>query len=253
MKTVASGQYRFELPDDEELFSGALHKYIREAQGVGAPINPDSDVIEVGACFGISTVVLAGRFNRVIALEPDPRNLELLERNLTLAGVRDKVVIVPKAASDRIGRAVFRAYESENIGGGHLAEVAPDTYGGFHDIEVETVTLDHLLEELDVRRLGLVWSDAQGGEPLLLKGAQLAIGMCPRWYLELAPYIMTFQLTAYYCQIARERFDKFADFRDGVNRRTTELPRVCGHYMANGWAGVRPRHTSIRLWRGSAF
>lgn len=70
-------------------------------------IRPDMTVVDVGANIGYFTVLasrLVGPGGRVHAVEPDPRNLELLERNAASAG---NVNVHPVAAWDEDGEIAF--------------------------------------------------------------------------------------------------------------------------------------------------
>jgi FkbM family methyltransferase len=89
---MSSGRHIW-LPDIIEMIDTCAG-YI----GRGAP-HPGDIVLDAGAFCGESTIELAllvGPTGRVFALEPDPRNIELLKRNLALHHL-ENVTILPHA------------------------------------------------------------------------------------------------------------------------------------------------------------
>jgi FkbM family methyltransferase len=66
-------------------------------------------MIDAGANIGFSSVYLACRWGatRIVAVEPDPENAELLRRNLAQNGVEAEVIEAAVGAED--GEASFRA------------------------------------------------------------------------------------------------------------------------------------------------
>jgi FkbM family methyltransferase len=119
--------------------------------------------VDVGANIGAIAFLAAtivGPAGRVVAVEPNPDNLQLLYRGIALNGFQN-VEVFPFAASDR--RAVV------SLTGGtsntHLVpSIAPDERGVF----AQTVALDDVLGGLS--RLDFVKMDIEGHEPLALKG-----------------------------------------------------------------------------------
>jgi FkbM family methyltransferase len=101
----------------------------------------------------------------VIAVEPNPDNLELLYRGIVLNGF-DNIEVVPHAASNR--RQVF------SLTGGtsntHLIGAREPVEGGHF---VQSVVLDVLLG--DMPRLDFVKMDIEGHEPQALEGFSRAI------------------------------------------------------------------------------
>jgi FkbM family methyltransferase len=129
-------------------------------------VQPDGmTVVEVGANIGTQTVYFckSGKVRRLLAVEPDPRNLKLLARNILDNDLSEIVSVAPVAIADREGTAtLYRS--SGNHGFSSL-------YSTGHDIEPVEVVLrplgavleDHSIAEADV---SLVWMDIEGAEPL---------------------------------------------------------------------------------------
>lgn len=133
--------------------------------------------LEAGANIGTSTIaaILNQGFSRAIAIEPAPGNLRLLEVNLLLNDVDDRVTVLPYALSSAPGRAKL-VLDALNWGNHRLAEVGdrrscrsrPD-----EEVSVEVASIDSLISSghLDPDQVGLFWLDVQGHEGRVLAGA----------------------------------------------------------------------------------
>jgi FkbM family methyltransferase len=146
------------------------HKYEEHVRRAARENLREGDVaVDVGANVGVLTFLAAsivGRTGRVIAVEPNPDNLQLLYRGIILNGF-DNVEVVPHAASDR--RSVF------SLTGGtsntHLIGAREPEEGGYF---VQSIVLDELLGDLP--RLDFVKMDIEGHEPQALAGFSRLIG-----------------------------------------------------------------------------
>ena len=129
-------------------------------------IRPGQNVVDVGAHLGYFTIVMAllvGRGGKVLALEPEPCNFELLLTNLELNGI-ENVEALRTAVCDRAGRA--RLYLSGCNTDDHRR------YDASQDREVhevDTLTLDGYFGAAD-DSVHFVKIDAQGSEPKILDG-----------------------------------------------------------------------------------
>jgi FkbM family methyltransferase len=103
-------------------------------------------------------------FGRIIALEPDPKNIARLYESLSNRpeSVRSRVEAIPLAAGARRGKARFDA--SGTVGS------SIETSGG---IEVDVATLD---ETLNGRRASYIKMDIEGSEPDAIAGATRILG-----------------------------------------------------------------------------
>ncbi|MBI3817130.1 MAG: FkbM family methyltransferase [Planctomycetes bacterium] len=140
-------------------------------------------VLDIGANMGVSSVgfLYNHEFERAVAVEPDPRNFDLLKRNMQQNGFGERSLCLQYALSDRAGKLEFELSESNF--GDHRVRVAgagadkADLYQekGRRVIEVETVTLDALLQSLPGAfrdSLALVWMDVQGFEGFVYRGGR---------------------------------------------------------------------------------
>jgi FkbM family methyltransferase len=98
--------------------------------------------IDVGANFGLYSAILArgGEVDRVIAFEPDPRNVSQFHATLFLNRLHDMVTLHPVAVSDRAGTVSFLTFAESSTGQSRVA-VAGDSA----TVEVPAVSLDGLL------------------------------------------------------------------------------------------------------------
>src|SRR2546426_8209273 len=86
-------------------------------------------VVDVGAHIGRYALRAATKASKVIAVEPDPSNFSLLERNVRLNGFSN-VVLVPTAFSSRAGTRALWLAAKENRGTSSLDPGEPGARGG---------------------------------------------------------------------------------------------------------------------------
>ncbi len=148
-------------------------------------------IVEVGANMGYHTLTMAraiGRTGRIDAFEPNPRMYELLADTIFINGVRDIVTLHQSAVLDRAGPVKFQ-FNPRFAGGGNVV------IAGYEDptnqqFEVPGVRLDEVLgagPPVDLLRM-----DAEGSEPLVLKGAEELLRRSPRMriMMEFSPIMM---------------------------------------------------------------
>lgn len=158
-------------------------------------------LVEVGAARGQDTQRLATLFPRarVIAFEPDPRNLEHLAR----MPWPPTVTIIPAAIGDTIGYTEFHlsdgmhpsdptertrpwTYSSSlKTPDPHMGELYPWVKFG-QRVRVPMTTLDALVDDYKLDRLDLVWADVQGAEDMLVAGGQRALARTRFFFTEYA-------------------------------------------------------------------
>lgn len=122
-------------------------------------------LLEIGANIGTHTVyfALTGTFGRIVALEPDPRNFELLEENVRQNGFDDLVIRLPYAASDREAEIEFFLHPNNH------GKSSPNTrHADDVRIAVPALPVPDILSRagVDTADIGLVWMDIEGYEPV---------------------------------------------------------------------------------------
>jgi len=133
-------------------------------------LRPGAAVIDVGANIGYYALLeasLVGPGGCVYALEPFPRNHDLLIRNIRLNGREDRVRTFHLAAGDAEGSARMYLGPSDNM---HCLMEYDRTDTFNEHIEVETVTLDRFLE--GKRPISFLRMDLEGYECQVLDGMQ---------------------------------------------------------------------------------
>src|SRR5262249_24049792 len=122
--------------------------------------------VDVGAHIGTHTIyaLRTRRFARARAIEPAPRNADLLARKLEANGLSHAAVIVPKAAGAAPGTAVLHLHP-RNTGAHAIGE--PPSVGGQARLDVPVVRVDDELARLGVplEAVGLAWVDLEGYQP----------------------------------------------------------------------------------------
>lgn len=139
-------------------------------------------VVEVGANMGCHTLAMAaaiGPTGQLHAFEAHPRTARLLAATLVINGLEGFVTLHAAAVLDRAGDASFAEHPTL-CGSFHLAaaETTPDFTGR---LTVPGITLDEALASLP--SIDLLRIDAEGAEPLALRGATALIARSPELIL----------------------------------------------------------------------
>ncbi len=123
-------------------------------------LKPDSVFLDIGANMGWFTLLAAAIAGQVIAIEPNPTNVQLLYRSL-LANRFHNVRVLQCAVTDQPGLLSLNAFRSNGFvtSVGQAAETATIVQGQ---------PLDTLLQGLE--RLDVIKMDIEGHEPLALRG-----------------------------------------------------------------------------------
>jgi FkbM family methyltransferase len=154
-------------------------------------LRPGHTVIEVGANMGYHTLAMAeeiGPTGRLHAFEANPAIARLLDATIQVNGFLDRVALHPKAALAQKGEVEF-AVHPDHCGSAHLA-VPQDQPCYTGRVRVPAVALDEELGQLGA--VDLIRMDAEGSEPLVLRGAAWLIARSPNLaiVMEWAPLLM---------------------------------------------------------------
>lgn len=137
---------------------------------------PGARVFDIGAHQGIVALVLArtvGPIGSVVAVEPHPLNIELMERNRSLNGA-DNLTIRQSVCGDNRG--------SVRMGHNLNDRVRSDReYGGYR---VQSETLEDLAAEFGAPDVAFI--DVEGHEIRVLQGAtKILAGYRTDWFIEI--------------------------------------------------------------------
>lgn len=121
-------------------------------------------IVDLGANVGYASVFMLSRFPRarVVALEPDPENFELLQRNL--APYRHRCDLLLAAAWSHPTRLRLRSEPYR--GGGHWARQVEQGDDG----SVEAFDIGTLLDKLSIERVAILKMDIEGAEVAVFAG-----------------------------------------------------------------------------------
>jgi FkbM family methyltransferase len=146
-------------PDGEVKVLGLLSELLR----------PGDIMVDVGANFGYHALLGAscvGAAGHVYAFEPVPSNCRLLMRHIGLNNFRDRVTVIPKAASDSEGNIELHGIvDGVSVAAGMHKNTSLGT-----TIKVSATTLDKSLAHRP-KPIRLIKIDVEGAEQLVLRGA----------------------------------------------------------------------------------
>jgi FkbM family methyltransferase len=133
-----------------------------KAQGVSVE---GKTLLEIGGNIGTHTIyfALTGVFGHILTVEPDPRNFDLLQKNIAQNALGDLVTPVNCAASDIDGKIDFFLHPDNHGKSSPNSRSAADISITVPAKPVPAILADAGIAETDV---GLVWMDIEGYEPV---------------------------------------------------------------------------------------
>ncbi len=148
-----------------------------------APPKGRGTVLDVGANNGVISISMLtlGEVETAVAVEPEPRNFALLERNVSQNGLQDRVVCLQYAAADRSGSLEFElsctSYGDHRVRSSGAPPGGEELYGESSRsvVRVESERLDDLVAKLGARftdEIAVLWVDVQGFEAQVFRGAE---------------------------------------------------------------------------------
>jgi FkbM family methyltransferase len=136
-----------------------------------AVLGPGETFVDVGANVGWFTMLAAGLVGpegRVVAVEPNPRNVALARMSAKDNGF-DNVEVYPVALSERPGAV---ALDTDGSNGRIVPVDGPPSEPFEANFVVAARPLDEILEAAGVDKVHVLKVDVEGAEPLVLAGAQ---------------------------------------------------------------------------------
>lgn len=178
---VQSGALNFTMRvhSDDELLSNIIRdkgRYSTADQQVFFQLlKPGGTFVDIGANIGWYSLVagtVLGPSGRILAIEPEPRNLELLKINLD-RGCRTPYSILPIAIGEQESTASL-FLSPDNFGDHSLLQ------NGYkastrEKVEVPVRRLDQVLTPEEFLKVDLLKMDTQGYEPRILSGLRLLL------------------------------------------------------------------------------
>jgi len=149
-------------------------------------VGKDAVFVDVGAYMGLYTVWACRRARKVISVEPNPAALAYLKVNIALNECSN-VTVVPKALSDRRGYTKLKIpKETEEGRIPTVSSIVWDFKEAF-EVEVETDTLDSVLEDVGVDSVDVLKIDVEGAEGLVVRGAEKTLKKAKAVLIEIWP------------------------------------------------------------------
>lgn len=140
-------------------------------------LKPGMICVDVGANHGYYTLIMADAVEtsgRVIAIEPNPKLVELLAMSLEVNGFDKRVELVPKAAANQNDAKVWLTVPPQHLGDASVSNRRSDR---LHSTEVMTVTIDNVTAGFP--RIDLVKIDVEGVEEAVWDGMQRTLNANP--------------------------------------------------------------------------
>jgi len=138
-------------------------------------VQPGWTCLEIGANLGFYALIEAKAGARVYAIEPVPRCINILRRNVELNGFSN-VSIHETAIGNRNGTALF--HESAATNWGRMANAKARPQQG-KEIAVLEMKLDTFVAAEGIERIDLLRFDVEGYEVELIEGAQKTLSEMP--------------------------------------------------------------------------
>ena len=149
-------------------------------------LSPGMTIVDVGANIGYYVLIEAralGTSGKIYAIEPAPKNFEMLQANLEINSFGCEIESHNLAISDSVGQVQFEIAGASNH---HRLSV---NGSGANTIEVEATTLDVLLAG---KKIDMVRMDAEGAEWVILRGMRgiLAGNQPLKMFIEVHPKLI---------------------------------------------------------------
>lgn len=135
-------------------------------------IKPNIVCVDIGAHFGLYTIILAKHFNcKVYSFEPTRYTASVLSKNIEYNHISEKVIVFQQAVSAKNGQATFLVQDTE----GSVANSLVDYWHSNehkNQITVNVVAIDEVFENI---KYDFMKIDAEGAEYDVLLGATQTI------------------------------------------------------------------------------
>jgi len=213
------GEYELDLLLNTVSFLQKIKKCDTEGNGTLLDIGANTGVISIG-------MIYTGRMKKAIAIEPEPRNFSLLQKNIEQNKLKEKMFCLPFAVSDHKSEIEFELSET-NFGDHrvrrdfHISE-NNEIYNESQRrvIKVESDQLDNLLQDVPQEfknDISLIWIDVQGYEGFVFLGAKQLLSNDIPVVSEIWPYGIrrTGMSQEQFCNICRKLWSYYWVLRRG--------------------------------------
>jgi len=159
-----------------------------ETQIVKNEVQSGNTVLDIGANIGYFTLIFAkhvGNTGKVFAFEPEPRNFELLRKNIQI-NEYNNVVLENRIVSEKNEK--IKLYLSENNAGMH--RIYPSHFCSENFVELQSVSLDEYFKNNPyANKIDFIKLDAEGSELGILQGMKNILNLNKKLkiFLEFVP------------------------------------------------------------------
>jgi FkbM family methyltransferase len=182
-------------------------------------------LLELGGNIGSQTIyfALSGQFARIVSVEPDPRNFDLLRTNVTQNGLEDRVILVNCAAGENEGEIDFFQHQSNH---GKSSAIRHNTSDS--KIVVPVRPVGSILNEAAINPddVGLIWMDIEGYEPFACHSMQALFARKIPLYMEFSATFYGPDQSTAFVQFLAGFYEDCLIFRDddGTPAKVREIP-----------------------------
>ena len=152
--------------DEHDSLKLSLYPYVEEQTNFFKENVKEGDIVlDLGANIGYFTCLFAqlvGKTGKVFAFEPDPKNFDILKKNVEINNYQN-VVLEQKAVSNKKGE--IKMYLSDSPKDHRIY----DTEDGRESIEIECITLDEYFKDFDYN-IDFIKSNIQGADYAAFEG-----------------------------------------------------------------------------------
>lgn len=139
--------------------------------------------IDIGANIGRYTIAAAkdAKYEQVLAIEPNPKVVDVLNKNIKLNNVQDIVIVAPIAITNTGGESLLQN-DTHHFGGGNLVDPSKTSVTMDNSVKVRLSTLDALLKEknIDPTHVDFIKIDVEGLETEVLEGMEEVLNVMPQ-------------------------------------------------------------------------
>ena len=153
-----------------------------------------SRLYDIGANIGVICIpaVKRGLVESANAVEPERKNFELLQMNVALNDLQNKIKIFDYALSDKDNEIIEMELAEDNSGDHRIKNKPQFNIHGEENrktVKVNSKKFDSLFTNIDPKK-DLVWIDTQGYEPIILSGSENLIKSKTPIVIEFWPYAL---------------------------------------------------------------
>jgi len=173
--SVSYGPAVVKLNPSDPAVSGALAFRVyenAERDLLHSRCRPGMTFIDIGANIGYYTALAThavGPQGRVLSLEPDPESFKYLSQTVAANNTQNISCFQLAAAAAPGTQRLYRS--KDNRGDNRIYEPEP----GWESLEIKTVTVDGLLEQLGISSVDFIKIDVQGAEGSVIAGMKNTI------------------------------------------------------------------------------